>query len=392
MDSPPETPGGSRSLTVPKRRGDRGGWAVYHPVGGTGNRSRDAGHGEDVLQHGFLHDVSVEILPSNKSTVVEVLDDGACDKSSKPGLILHLGSQLLLMAHIRFLPGFRCPPRTHTRQNSDDLIEDLERHLGGATTEYLQVRVTYRHSGFPQSYVQTGDQEEGVGKGTVGQELQPNRGGTEEPVRPTPPPPTRQAPPVPRRQTSLRKVSLSSLANQHSRDYDATPDHESDAGSLVEPAGRSWDHFRQAPGADPRARVTPTTGVRQWSSQLPKPQRVASGVQASSPSSRASSPSPVITPITRASARRDARAQTERRRVPKGNWAAVGYDAAMVALTPVVAGVQTGNNGHLRRSKSTGKVARRAEKGSGRSSSDAPEKKDKEKPKDRGWSWTSWWQ
>ncbi|SPQ23560.1 374a0878-d820-4398-8a84-d5930919bb2c [Thermothielavioides terrestris] len=64
----------------------------------------------------------------------------------------------------------------------------------------------------------------------------------------------------------------------------------------------------------------------------------------------------------------------------------------MVALTPVVAGVQTGNNGHLRRSKSTGKVAGRAEKGSGRSSSDAPEKKDKEKPKDRGWSWTSWWQ
>lgn len=63
---------------------------------------------------------------------------------------------MLLVAHV-YLPSFpRCSLRTHTRQRSDDLIEDLERHLAGAITEYLQVRVTCRHSGFPQRHVQTG--------------------------------------------------------------------------------------------------------------------------------------------------------------------------------------------------------------------------------------------
>ena len=30
-------------------------------------------------------------------------------------------------------------------------MEDLEHHLSGTTTEYLRVRVTYRHSAFPQT-------------------------------------------------------------------------------------------------------------------------------------------------------------------------------------------------------------------------------------------------
>ena len=41
MDSPPEPPGG-RPLTLPKRRGDRGGWVTY-PVGCT--RDKDKGRG-----------------------------------------------------------------------------------------------------------------------------------------------------------------------------------------------------------------------------------------------------------------------------------------------------------------------------------------------------------
>ena len=36
------------------------------------------------------------------------------------------------------------------RQESDELIEDLEHQLGSTLTEYLCVRVAYRHSGFPQ--------------------------------------------------------------------------------------------------------------------------------------------------------------------------------------------------------------------------------------------------
>lgn len=55
------------------------------------------------------------------------------------------------MAHVRILstvPHFQ-RIRGHVRQSSDDLIQDLERHLGSTSTEYLQVRMAYRHSGFP---------------------------------------------------------------------------------------------------------------------------------------------------------------------------------------------------------------------------------------------------
>lgn len=68
---------------------------------------------------------------------------------------LYPGSRLLQLAQVRFLPAAPTKPRTHTRQNSDDLIEDLEHHLGDTTTEYLQVRVTYHHSGFPQKQGET---------------------------------------------------------------------------------------------------------------------------------------------------------------------------------------------------------------------------------------------
>lgn len=40
------------------------------------------------------------------------------------------------------------------RQRSDELIEDLEHELSGIITEYLHVRVTYRHSGFPHQPIQ----------------------------------------------------------------------------------------------------------------------------------------------------------------------------------------------------------------------------------------------
>ena len=39
--------------------------------------------------------------------------------------------------------------RGHVRQSSDDLIQDLEHALGTTMIEYLQVRIAYRHSGFP---------------------------------------------------------------------------------------------------------------------------------------------------------------------------------------------------------------------------------------------------
>ncbi|KAH6856594.1 hypothetical protein B0I37DRAFT_79263 [Chaetomium sp. MPI-CAGE-AT-0009] len=103
----------------------------------------------DALQYGFLYNVSTELLPAGKSTIVEVLDDKAC------ATVLYPGSRLLLIAHIRLGPAARYRSRTHVRQKSDDLIEDLEHELGGTVTEYLRVRVSYCHSGFPQRHRQT---------------------------------------------------------------------------------------------------------------------------------------------------------------------------------------------------------------------------------------------
>ncbi|KAL2261476.1 hypothetical protein VTK26DRAFT_4077 [Humicola hyalothermophila] len=90
-----------------------------------------------------LNDVSIEILPTTRSTIVEVLDPRTC-KTRAVGS----DSQYLVVAHIRLLPAVPQRPRTHLRQSSDELIEDLERQLGGISNEYIQVRVTYRHPAF----------------------------------------------------------------------------------------------------------------------------------------------------------------------------------------------------------------------------------------------------
>ncbi|KAK1782521.1 hypothetical protein QBC45DRAFT_318669, partial [Copromyces sp. CBS 386.78] len=66
---------------------------------------------------------------------------------------LHLGSRLLLLVHVRLLhTAPRCNSRSnrHRRQSSDDLIEDLEYHLGSTKLDYVRVRIRYQHSGFSQ--------------------------------------------------------------------------------------------------------------------------------------------------------------------------------------------------------------------------------------------------
>ena len=45
-DSPTELPGGNRPLTIPKRRGDRGGWVAHRPVGRTRGRNGTAGRAD----------------------------------------------------------------------------------------------------------------------------------------------------------------------------------------------------------------------------------------------------------------------------------------------------------------------------------------------------------
>ena len=43
------------------------------------------------------------------------------------------------------------PPRkSHKKQHSEDLIQDLEYQLGSTTTEYLNIKMSFRHSAFPK--------------------------------------------------------------------------------------------------------------------------------------------------------------------------------------------------------------------------------------------------
>ncbi|KAF3767590.1 hypothetical protein M406DRAFT_328662 [Cryphonectria parasitica EP155] len=64
-----------------------------------------------------LHDVQVEVESTSKSRVLEVIEHEAS-------------------------------PNGHVRSQSDELMEDLEDHLGSAQCEYLKVNIIYRHSVF----------------------------------------------------------------------------------------------------------------------------------------------------------------------------------------------------------------------------------------------------
>ncbi|KAK4126170.1 hypothetical protein N657DRAFT_567360 [Parathielavia appendiculata] len=149
MDSPPGPPGGCRPLTLPKRRGGRGGRIPY---GSPPHRKSNP----CVLAPSIVVTPEYRVVDEGVATVwaaVE-LSTQVCLVDSD-GWTLHPGTRLLFVTHIRLQPAARRLGHSHVRQNSDKLIEDLEHQLGGTVTEYVQVRLTYRHSGFPQSHLQT---------------------------------------------------------------------------------------------------------------------------------------------------------------------------------------------------------------------------------------------
>lgn len=96
----------------------------------------------DIFQYGCLYDLKTTLLPTPHTSILKVLEDKSASTTLYPT------SSLLLLAHIQFNPNTNHPP-SHRRQNSDDLIQDLEFTLGSSTTPYLSARVTYRHSSFP---------------------------------------------------------------------------------------------------------------------------------------------------------------------------------------------------------------------------------------------------
>lgn len=65
---------------------------------------------------------------------------------------IYAGSSILLLAQIQLgLDDHPSPRRnTHVRQKSDELIEDLEIQLGSSRVTYMQIKVSYAHSAFPE--------------------------------------------------------------------------------------------------------------------------------------------------------------------------------------------------------------------------------------------------
>ena len=62
---------------------------------------------------------------------------------------LYLGQTELTLAKVKLLVGRRSS--SHVHESSKELIAELESRLGNATTEYLAIGISYKHSAFPTS-------------------------------------------------------------------------------------------------------------------------------------------------------------------------------------------------------------------------------------------------
>ncbi|KAK7431463.1 hypothetical protein QQZ08_001953 [Neonectria magnoliae] len=101
----------------------------------------------DVFEFGSLYDLSVEILPTGNSSILQVLREQPFPVS------ISAGSSILILAQIQIdvkhAPQARHSRHGHVRHNSEDLMEDLAAELGDARLGYAHIRVSYRHSAFP---------------------------------------------------------------------------------------------------------------------------------------------------------------------------------------------------------------------------------------------------
>ncbi|KAL7950310.1 hypothetical protein V8C42DRAFT_310130 [Trichoderma barbatum] len=95
---------------------------------------------------GYLDNLKVDILPTPKSSLLQI----TCQQQFPTTMFV--GSSILLLVHVA------CQSRTasssprqqkHTRQRSDELMEDLQLQLGDSLMAYMRICVSYSHSAFP---------------------------------------------------------------------------------------------------------------------------------------------------------------------------------------------------------------------------------------------------
>jgi hypothetical protein len=118
----------------------------------------------DSTSYGYLYDVDIT-LAARKGCVLE----SVIAEQDQPRLVnqdrvrcshlrfahvvyirrLHLGQTELTLAKLKLLVGRRSS--SHVRESSKKLIAELESRLGNATTKYLTIGISYKHSAFPTS-------------------------------------------------------------------------------------------------------------------------------------------------------------------------------------------------------------------------------------------------
>lgn len=84
----------------------------------------------------------IDLITTRDSSVLEVIGNLHEFK------IVYAGETHLILAKLRVAKVNKATSHIRESSTSDEIMADLENHLGGAVTSYLTVRLTYKHSGF----------------------------------------------------------------------------------------------------------------------------------------------------------------------------------------------------------------------------------------------------
>ncbi|KAF4630972.1 hypothetical protein G7Y89_g7160 [Cudoniella acicularis] len=90
--------------------------------------------------YGYLYSVKIDLLPTQDSYITELVGDLHDAKA------MRVGQKRLILAKITLA---QSDPSPYVKEcSSDELIADLENHLGDVHVPYLTIRISYKHSGF----------------------------------------------------------------------------------------------------------------------------------------------------------------------------------------------------------------------------------------------------
>jgi hypothetical protein len=105
---------------------------------------------------GCLHSMRIDLVTTRDSSVLQVIGNLHETK------MLYAGETHLILAKLRISKVTKVSSHIRESSTSDEIMADLESHLGGAVTSYLTVRLSYKHSGFLQFTPTSTDWEGGI--------------------------------------------------------------------------------------------------------------------------------------------------------------------------------------------------------------------------------------